>query len=118
MLAEELADAPESVPGVRLVCDARVSLFSTDFRPMQVTEARAKALDVRHSRLVWTTFRDVGKAAVERLHESCGCRVRDMQFNSHCRPVGLVRWVRGRGIRFVSPKWAQCCSMLHFHLER
>ena len=41
-------DAPESVPGVRLVCDARVSLFSTDFRPMQVTEARAKALDVRH----------------------------------------------------------------------
>lgn len=40
---------------VRLVCDARVSLFSTDFRPMQVTEA-----------------------AVERLHESCGCRVRDV----------------------------------------
>ena len=40
-LAEGLADAPESVPGVHLVCDERVSLFSTDFRPMDVTEARS-----------------------------------------------------------------------------
>ena len=36
--------------GVRLVCDERVSLFSTDFRPMHVNEANQR-VDARVRRM-------------------------------------------------------------------